>query len=134
MGDGCRHDSPLRCLDQAGDILSEGKDSRPRQAVGNDGGNDDCIKNKGNIQRLRRQNLSFRQVVDLTEQAVEAGFVTYIENKILLTGSGEAFLEAHITLTKKTNKAEWIEPDYKNKINPFPKNEVFLPDRNELSF
>jgi hypothetical protein len=92
------------------------------------------VKNKGNIQRLRRQNLSFRQVVDLTEQAVKAGFVTYIGNKISLTAMGESFLASNITLMKKTNKEEWIEPDYKNKIKPFPKNEVFLPDRNELSF
>lgn len=92
------------------------------------------VKNKGNIQRLRRQNLSFRQVVDLTEQAVEAGFVAYVDSKISLTDIGQAFLESNITLMKKTNKEEWIEPDYKNKVKPFAKNEVFLPDRNELSF
>lgn len=92
------------------------------------------VKNNGNIRRLSRENLSFRQIIDLTEKAAEAGFVKYEDNKITLTKSGDEFLETKIALIKKTDKNEWIEPDYKNKIKPFPKNDVFLPDRGEFSF
>ncbi|HVS92170.1 MAG TPA: hypothetical protein VHE59_09075 [Mucilaginibacter sp.] len=92
------------------------------------------VKKKGNILLLRRQQLSFRQIVELTEQAVANGFVTYLENKITLTSQGEEFLALNLDAIKKRKKSEWIEPDIKNKIKPFPKNEVFLPDRSEFSF
>ncbi|WP_183562521.1 hypothetical protein [Mucilaginibacter sp. SP1R1] len=92
------------------------------------------IKNKGNVLRLKREKLSFRQIAEFTEQAVVDGFITYSDNKIILTELGEEFLELHLPATKKKNKAEWIEPDIKNKIKPYPKNEVFLPNRSEFSF
>jgi hypothetical protein len=92
------------------------------------------VKNKGNILRLRRQQLSFRQIVELTEEAVSEGLLAYIANKVILTEEGEEFLSLNLDSTKKRNKSEWIDLDLKNKIKPFPKNEVFLPDRTEFSF
>ena len=83
---------------------------------------------------LSRQQLSFRQIAELTEQAVIDGYIGYTDNKIILTDLGESFLASHLDTTKKRNKAEWIELDFKNKIKPFPKNEVFLPNRSEFSF
>jgi hypothetical protein len=92
------------------------------------------VKNKGNILLLRRHQLSFRQIVELTELAVAEGFVAYLDNQITLTEIGDEFLDLKIDTIKRRNKAEWIELDFKNKIRPFPKNEVFLPNRSEFSF
>lgn len=92
------------------------------------------VKNKKNILLLRRQRLSFRQIVELTDFAATGGFVTYVNNQITLTELGETFLEKNISATKKRNKNEWIEIDFKNKVEPFPKNEIFLPNRSEFSF
>lgn len=92
------------------------------------------IKNRRNIHQLRRQGLSFRQIAELIENALNDGFIVYLDKKIVLSERGETFLSKNLNTIKKTNKAEWIELDLKNKIKPFPKNEIFLPDRNELSF
>jgi hypothetical protein len=92
------------------------------------------VKNKGNILRLRRQQLSFRQIVELTELAVAGNFITYVNNQTVLTEKGDEFLYLNIDSIKQRNKEEWIELDLKNKIKPFPKNEVYLPSRSEFSF
>ncbi len=92
------------------------------------------VKNKKNILLLRRQHLSFKQIVDITEFATTKGFVHYVSNQITLTELGENFLKENIDLIKKRNKNEWIELDFKNKVTPFSKNEVFLPHRSEFSF
>jgi len=92
------------------------------------------INKSRNLRRLSYQSLSFRQVVDLTEQAVNAGLLHYEDTKISLTKAGLKYLKKHSNLLQKGDKEDWIKPDFKNKVEPFPKNDVFLPDRNELSF
>jgi hypothetical protein len=92
------------------------------------------VNKKGNILRLRREHLSFKQIVELTDDAVARGLIAYSDKKIGLTEKGVTMLAENEHLIKKMNKAEWIELDIKNKTKPFPKNEVFLPSRNELSF
>lgn len=92
------------------------------------------VKNKKSILQLRRQQLSFKQIVELTDFASKEGFINYINSQITLTELGEDFLKENIDLIKKRNKEDWIEKDSKNKVKPFSQNEVFLPDRSEFSF
>lgn len=92
------------------------------------------INKSRNLRRLSYQNLTFKQVVDLTERAVKNGLLHYEDSKITLTKKGQTFLKKHYGLLQAVSKNEWIKPDFKNKVEPFPKNDVFLPDRNEFSF
>ncbi len=92
------------------------------------------INKKGNILLLRREHLSFAQIVELTDTGVKQGLIEYVNKTVRLTEKGAIILKENEHLIKRMNKAEWIELDIKNKTKPFPKNDIFLPSRDEFYF
>ena len=92
------------------------------------------IAGSGNVKRLLREGMTFKDVTLLTNIAIEKGFLTYENEKVALTNSGVEFLKLEQDILKKQNKEEWIEKDLKNKIPKLEKNTIFLPRQNELTF
>ena len=92
------------------------------------------INTKGNIKRLLRENLKYKDISELIEQAVKNKLVLYKDEKISLTKKGLKFLKTGEELIKKTNKDEWIEKESKSQISKLEKDFIFLPNQNALDF
>jgi predicted transcriptional regulator len=92
------------------------------------------IKSNGNINKLIREGVSFKEVTSLTNDAIEQEYLTYENEKIFVTDKGVEFLSKTSEITKKLNKEEWIEKDFKSQVEQIDKNFIFLPRQNELTF
>jgi hypothetical protein len=92
------------------------------------------IETNGNVNKLRRQKLSFKQIAQLIDDAISWEYLSVKDDRISLTTIGKEFLKENESLLKIKNKKDWIEPDFKSRITPIDKNDVFLPNQNELSF
>ena len=75
------------------------------------------IKNNGNVNKLVREGVSFKEITSLTNEAIEKEYLTYENEKISVTDKGTEFLKQTIEVIKKTNKNEWIEKDLKSQVN-----------------
>lgn len=92
------------------------------------------INSRGNIKRLTRQGLSFKDITELIELAVSDDLLIYDKEKISLTEKGNITLKNGQEFIKKTNKEVWIEKDKKNQIARMEKNTIFVPRQDELTF
>jgi len=92
------------------------------------------IENSGNIKRLLREDLSFREISDITNKLVEDGLLSYVEKKITLTPKGKEVLVENQSLIKKTNKENWIQPENKSRVKKHERNFIYLPNQTELDF
>lgn len=92
------------------------------------------IKSNGNVNKLVREGVSFKEITSLTNEAIEKEYLTYENEKISVTDKGTEFLNQTIEIIKKTNKNEWIEKDLRSQVKRIDKNFIFLPRQNELTF
>lgn len=92
------------------------------------------IATRGNINQLRRQNMTYWEIANLSEALIDSGLLKYEGNLLTITQDGLNFLEKNRSLIKNKDKSTWIEPDYKNKIKRIDRDFIFLPSPNELSF
>lgn len=92
------------------------------------------IHSNGNVNRLIREGLSFKEIAEMTQVAISKGYVTYEGERMRLSNSGIS-LHAELAVEfKRTNKDKWIEKEEKSIIEKIDKNFVFLPNQNELHF
>jgi len=92
------------------------------------------VKFNGNISPLIKMGYQYTQVIDFFNILAEEGKLEKHENKLKITESG---IQEINDLSKKLNRSNsgvWIEPAIESKIPQFDKNDIFLPDQNELSF
>ena len=93
------------------------------------------VRSNGNIRRLTRENITYKDIADLTNYAIEHNLVEYDENDVIhLTGKGEEKLNELEISYKERNKDKWIEPEKKSKITKISKNFIYLPYQDELHF
>ena len=92
------------------------------------------IEDSGNIKRLLRENLSYREISEITNKLVEDELLCYVEKKIILTKKGKEVLTKNKLLIKETNKENWIQPENKSRINKIERNYIYLPNQTELDF
>jgi predicted transcriptional regulator len=92
------------------------------------------IEDSGNIKRLLRENLSYKEISEITNKLVEDELLSYVEKKIILTKKGKEVLSKNIHLIKETNKENWIQPENKSRIIKYERNFVYLPNLSELDF
>jgi len=62
------------------------------------------IKSNGNINKLVREGVSFKEITSLTNNAIEKGYLTYENEKIFVTEKGNEFLSQTAETIKKMNK------------------------------
>lgn len=92
------------------------------------------IKNNGDVKRLIREGLSYKDVAEMTNKAISDGLIVYDNDLISLSEKGR---ETYLMLDKKLkiiDKSKWIEPENKSRTSILDKNDVFLPNQNDLSF
>lgn len=92
------------------------------------------IFRNSSVKKLTRRGITFSEIAELTNKAIQEELVINSKEKIVLTIKGKKILKKLEIKYKKTNKDEWIEKDLKNKISKIDKNSLFLPRQNELTF
>lgn len=92
------------------------------------------IENSGNIRKLLRANLSYREISELMNKLVQDKLLTYVGTKIVLTEKGKKDLKNYNHLIKKTIKENWIEPENKSRVKKYERNFIYLPNQTELDF
>jgi hypothetical protein len=92
------------------------------------------IKNNGDVKRLTREGLSYKDVAEMTNKAITDGLIIYGNDSISLSEKGSEILLMLDKRLKQTDKNKWIEPENQSKTSILDKNDVFLPNQNDLSF
>lgn len=91
------------------------------------------VKNDKNVNALLRENLTFKQIGDLTQKALDLKVIEQKGNEVILTTLGEGFFKKLSQQYKKINKIEWIEKETKSMIEPIDINFLYLPDQQDLN-
>lgn len=92
------------------------------------------IEDSGNIKRLLRENLSYKEISEITNKLVEDELLSYVEKKIILTKKGKEVLSRNKHLIKETNKENWIQPENISRVKIYERNFIYLPNQTELDF
>lgn len=92
------------------------------------------IENSGNIKKLLRENLSYKDISELVNKLAQDELLTYVDEKIVLTEKGKKYLTDNKHLLKETNKENWIKPENKSRIKKHERNFIYLPNQTELDF
>lgn len=90
------------------------------------------VINNGNMNSLIDLGLSFKEIGELTDYAIEVGFIDVRENDIALSDKGsKKLIELRID-RKNIPKKDWISLEEKSKIRKITKDFIFLPRQDEL--
>ncbi|WP_149304222.1 hypothetical protein [Pareuzebyella sediminis] len=92
------------------------------------------VENLGNVKRLLREGLSYREISDITNKLVQDELLSYYEKRIILTEKGKVVLDQNKLLIKETNKENWIQPENKSRVKKHERNFIYLPNQTELDF
>lgn len=94
----------------------------------------DIIENSGNIKKLLRENISYKEISEIISKLVREELLCYIDKKIILTDIGKDMLKNGKNSIKETDKNLWIEAENESRIKIIEKNFIFLPNQKELDF
>lgn len=92
------------------------------------------IDKNSNIKQLTREGLDFPKIADLLSNAIKEGYLLHKEDEVLLSEKGIAELKNLERHYKKINKNEWIELEKSSKISKIEKNDIYLPNQDDLWF
>lgn len=92
------------------------------------------IKNDKSIAKLIYEGYSYIDVAKLIKQFRSENLIVEKSNNLVLTEKGEKTYSELAVIHKKTSKNEWIQRDKKNMIEKTPKDFIFVPNQNELTF
>ena len=92
------------------------------------------VKSNGDVKKLTREGVSYKSIAEMTNKAILDNLIIYENYSISLTDKrNEILLELGKRL-KIIDKSNWIEPENESKIQKLDKNEVYLPNQNDLFF
>lgn len=92
------------------------------------------IKNNGDVKRLLRAGLDYKEISEITSQAISEGFIIYESDNVSLSKKGEEIFRELESKLKITDKNKWIEPKNDSRIPVLEKDFIFLPKQDELHF
>ena len=93
------------------------------------------VNTNGNINRLRREGMSYHQIALLTTKAIKIGYIKYDQDdNILLSDEGSIIFKELDKSVKKKDKNNWIEPEEKSRVARLKKDFIFIPLQDELNF
>ena len=92
------------------------------------------IKNNGDVKRLLRAGLDYKEISEITSQAISEGFIIYESDNVSLSKKGEEIFRELERKLKIIDKNKWIEPKNASRIPVLEKDFIFLPKQDELHF
>lgn len=91
------------------------------------------VKYNRSLNALLKENLTFKQIALLIENARNKNLIQSSNDKIIMTQNGELIFNVLSEQYKKTNKFDWIEKEKDSIIKPFDINFLYLPDQHSLN-
>ena len=92
------------------------------------------VKNNGDIKRLTREGLNFREIAELSNQAIKDNLITYKESSVCISQLGLETIERLGERFKILDKDKWIDKEKKSRIPKLSKDFIFLPSQNDINF
>lgn len=92
------------------------------------------IETNGDIRKLKREGLDYKEIAELTKLAITKEFVSYDNDLVKLSDKGLKKIKELEERYKVVNKDLWIEAENKSKIPKLEKDFIFLPNQNEIHF
>ncbi len=92
------------------------------------------LKNRGSITDLIKDGFTYGQIADMISHLVEEGYADEIDDQLQVSEKGMKWLNIEFKTNKLKGSESWIVPEKRSKIPQVDKNEVYLPNRNELHF
>ncbi len=92
------------------------------------------VKNNGDVKRLIREGLDYKEISELTSHSISNGFILYDNDNVSLSEMGEKLFIDLDNKLKITDKSKWIEKENDSRITKMEKDFIFLPNQNELHF
>jgi len=90
------------------------------------------INYNGNIEPIRLLGYEYSQIVMFINFEVSEQNAIYTNGKLILTDKGLSLLK-ELEKNKKGSD-RWIEPEIYSKISKTDKNDIYLPNQNDLNF
>ncbi len=91
------------------------------------------VKKNGNVKRLIHENLDFKEIADLTNQAIVNDLILFKEDNLILTTKGEMLYTKLEEVYKEKDKDKWIFKENISKIPKIEKDFIYLPNQKELN-
>ena len=92
------------------------------------------IDNNGNIEPLSELGYEYSQIVNFIKHEINENNAAYNNGELILTLQGKSLIVSLEKEKKKKGSNTWIEQEIQSKISILDKNDVFLPNQNDLSF
>ena len=92
------------------------------------------VNNNTSISELLYEGMNYSEITDLLKYIRNEGYITESNDSLLLSEKGNQIFSDLSNTYKKTVKKDWIRQDEKNIIKKMRKNDIFVPDSNELTF
>mgnify|MGYP003582535520 CR=1 FL=1 len=92
------------------------------------------VKFNGNLTPLVKMGYEYSQIIQLLDELIADGLLTKANNKVMATETGLLEIDNLNKQLSRRDSSLWIEPDTASRITKINKNDVFLPDQDELSF
>ena len=90
------------------------------------------IQTKGNILKLIHNGIRFKDIPNLTAEAIELSYLEYKDDKLVLSDAGKKILETENHLLKDRNHETWIEKEKSSMIPKIEEGFIFLPNQHNL--
>jgi len=92
------------------------------------------IKGKGDISLLAKEGYEYSQILEFIKDLIKDGYFVKHGKELLITNKGLEEINALNKELDRKNIEKWIEPEQRSKISQIDKNDIFLPNQNELFF
>jgi hypothetical protein len=92
------------------------------------------VKYNGDVTPLVKLGYEYAQVMDFLNELLNEKLLIKEGYQLNITSAGLSTIEDLNKEFKRKDASNWIEPDLASRISKIDKNEIFLPDPNELSF
>lgn len=89
------------------------------------------IHYNGNIEPIRLLGYEYTQIIAFINNELEDANAEYINGKLCLTQKGLIYLRN--LESKKQGTERWIEPEIQSRVAKIDKNDIYLPNQNDLN-
>lgn len=92
------------------------------------------INNNTSITELLHEGMDYSEITELLKYIRKEEFISESSDSLVLSQKGIEVFNTLSNTYKKTIKNDWIRQDEKNIIKKIRKNDIFVPNSNELTF
>lgn len=92
------------------------------------------IDKNGNVEPLREFGYEYSQIISFISDEVIKNNAEHKNGKLSLTEKGKSLLGSLEEQKQVSGSKRWIEPEFQNRISKLDKNDVFLPNQDDLWF